>query len=135
MNRRGNTIIEYAIIIGLIVAALTAMNTFMKRGLQGKIKDMTDYYISNQQVEEMDPTIVERISQKDTLSNSTADTTGLIGGAVASSFTKTDDMDYSSKATIDDNLPFNPFNSADKGLAPVVPVTPYVDPNKQTRGK
>lgn len=135
MNRRGNTIIEYAIIIGLIVAALTAMNTFMKRGLQGKIKDMTDYYISNQQVEEMDPTIVERTTQKDTLTNSTVDSTGLVGGGVLSSFAKTDDIDYSSEATIDDNLPFNPFTSADKGLAPVVPVTPYVDPNKQAKGR
>ncbi len=34
---------EYAILIGLIIAAATAMQTYIKRGLQGRIKGGVDY--------------------------------------------------------------------------------------------
>ena len=41
-NRRAQTTAEYAILIGLVVAALVAMQTYVKRGLQGRMKDATD---------------------------------------------------------------------------------------------
>ncbi len=45
MNKKANALIEYALIIGVAVAALFAMNIYMKRGLQGRVKDMADYFI------------------------------------------------------------------------------------------
>jgi hypothetical protein len=34
---------EYVIVLGLIVAAVMAMQTYVKRGFQGRIKDAVDY--------------------------------------------------------------------------------------------
>lgn len=38
----GQSIIEYAMFIAVVVLALLAMQVYLKRGLQGKIKDMAD---------------------------------------------------------------------------------------------
>jgi Flp pilus assembly pilin Flp len=40
-NRRAQNIMEYAIIIALVTAALIAMQLYMRRGLQGRIHDMS----------------------------------------------------------------------------------------------
>lgn len=39
---RGQSITEYAVFITVVVMALLAMQIYLKRGLQGKIKDMAD---------------------------------------------------------------------------------------------
>ena len=49
MSRRsskGQSTAEYAIVIGLVIAAAVAMQVYVKRGLQGKIKDATDWTTS-----------------------------------------------------------------------------------------
>ena len=43
-NKRAQSTAEYAILIGLVVAALLAMQTYVKRGLNAKMKDATDTY-------------------------------------------------------------------------------------------
>jgi len=45
-NRKAQTTAEYAILIGLVVAALVAMQTYVKRGLQGRMKDATDTLVT-----------------------------------------------------------------------------------------
>ncbi|MDD5500964.1 MAG: hypothetical protein PHH57_04680 [Candidatus Omnitrophica bacterium] len=40
---KGQSTAEYAIVIGLVIAAAVAMQVYVKRGLQGKIKDAVDY--------------------------------------------------------------------------------------------
>lgn len=42
---------EYVIVLGLIVAAVIAMQTYVKRGFQGRIKDAVDYVDQNEQNE------------------------------------------------------------------------------------
>lgn len=42
LNRKGQNTAEYAIVIGLVVAALFAMQTYVKRGVQARVKDHTD---------------------------------------------------------------------------------------------
>ena len=39
---RGQATVEYAVIIAVIIAALLAMQVYMKRGVQGKLRDATD---------------------------------------------------------------------------------------------
>ncbi len=41
-NARGQSTLEYAIIIMVVVGALLAMQIYMKRGLEGKLKDSSD---------------------------------------------------------------------------------------------
>ncbi|MCK9432777.1 MAG: hypothetical protein PHN16_05915 [Candidatus Omnitrophica bacterium] len=41
--RKGQSTAEYAIVIGLVIAAAVAMQVYVKRGIQGKIKDAVNY--------------------------------------------------------------------------------------------
>ncbi len=42
LNKKGQGTLEYAIIIAVVVAALIAMQVYIKRGLQGKLKQSSD---------------------------------------------------------------------------------------------
>jgi uncharacterized protein (UPF0333 family) len=46
-NKRAQSTAEYAILIGLVVAALIAMQTYVKRGLNAKVKDATDIFATS----------------------------------------------------------------------------------------
>ena len=41
--RKGQSTAEYAVVIGLVIAAAVAMQVYVKRGIQGKMKDATDF--------------------------------------------------------------------------------------------
>ena len=42
MGKRAQTTIEYAVLIGVIVAGLIAMQVYLKRGMQGRLKASAD---------------------------------------------------------------------------------------------
>lgn len=42
-NNKAQSTAEYVIVLGLIVAAVVAMQSYIKRGFQGRIKDAVDY--------------------------------------------------------------------------------------------
>ena len=42
LNKKAQSIQEYVIVFGLVVVALISMQTYMKRGIQGAVKDMAD---------------------------------------------------------------------------------------------
>lgn len=46
-NKRAQNTAEYAILIGVIVAAAIAMQIYVRRGMQARIKDAVDYSMSN----------------------------------------------------------------------------------------
>ena len=39
---QGQATLEYAVILAVVIAALLAMQNYMKRGVQGKLRDATD---------------------------------------------------------------------------------------------
>lgn len=41
-DRKGQSTLEYGLIIAVVVAALLAINYYMKKGVQGKLKESTD---------------------------------------------------------------------------------------------
>ena len=41
-KKKGQSTLEYAVLIVIIIAALLAMNQYIKRGLQGRLKIATD---------------------------------------------------------------------------------------------
>ena len=45
-SKKGQSTAEYAIVIGLVLAAAVAMQTFVKRGMQGKFKKAVDNFSS-----------------------------------------------------------------------------------------
>ena len=48
-HMKGQSTVEYAIILGVVVAGLIAMQTYVKRGLQARYHDATKY-LANQSV-------------------------------------------------------------------------------------
>lgn len=42
LRNKGQSTLEYALVIAVIVAALIAMQTYIKRGFQGKLKSASD---------------------------------------------------------------------------------------------
>ena len=43
-NKKGQNTVEYAVLIGLVVAVAVAMQTYVKRGIQGRFRDASDDY-------------------------------------------------------------------------------------------
>ena len=43
LMRKGQSTAEYAIVIGLVIAAAVAMQVYVKRSLQAKVKNAVDY--------------------------------------------------------------------------------------------
>ena len=41
-NRRGQSMAEYAIVLTVVIGAIVAMQLYVKRGLQAKVRDVTD---------------------------------------------------------------------------------------------
>jgi uncharacterized protein (UPF0333 family) len=42
-NRKGQNIAEYSILIALVIGAAVAMQVYVKRGFQGRVKDAVDH--------------------------------------------------------------------------------------------
>ncbi|MFH1077573.1 MAG: hypothetical protein V1753_12235 [Pseudomonadota bacterium] len=42
VKTKGQSTLEYVILIGFVVAALIAMGVYMKRGIQGKLRESSD---------------------------------------------------------------------------------------------
>lgn len=49
-GRKGQNIAEYAILISLVIAAAIAMQTYVKRGLQGRVHNAVDHVGSGGEV-------------------------------------------------------------------------------------
>lgn len=81
--KKASALMEFAIVLGVVSAVLVTMNIYMKRGLQGKVKDMTDYFISAGQPaqENQVDSEVETTNQSNVHSSSTlVDKTDIGGG-------------------------------------------------------
>lgn len=46
-QQRGQSTAEYAIVLGVVIAALVGMQIYVKRGLNAKMKGVTDYMADN----------------------------------------------------------------------------------------
>jgi Flp pilus assembly pilin Flp len=68
-NRSGQSTLEYVILTGFVVAALIAMGTYMKRGMQGRLKESTDQVGQQYSAEHTtsDYTTETNTTQKETL--------------------------------------------------------------------
>lgn len=43
LNRKGQNIAEYSILIALVIAAAVAMQVYVRRGIQGRVADAVDH--------------------------------------------------------------------------------------------
>jgi len=65
-ERKGQSTLEYAVIIGVVVGALIMMQVYVKRGLSGRIKSASDE-IGDQ----FSPTATESVTTVNSVSSST----------------------------------------------------------------
>ena len=79
-NKAAAVFMDYVIILGLVSLILTAMNIYIKRGIQGKIWDMTRYFIGAPQVVEVNPS-ASTSSNSETIYDSNTTNEELLGGA------------------------------------------------------
>ena len=117
LNRIASSFMEYMIILGIISAVLWGMNIYVKRGIQGNVKDLTDFIIGKQQVTDISPT-AETTSSATSVYDSTVNTRDFLGGGwrVSSS----DKVDYTAESKIKDtDLPYtsSDFTTAEDGYS------------------
>jgi len=110
-DRTASSFMEYVIILGVASALLIGMNTYLKRGLQNRLKEMTDYFISPTQLVEINPTF----SQTETLSGATINNEDFIGGGTREARFET--RNIQAKSSVEDiEPPFQaPFTPAESG--------------------
>jgi len=75
-NLRGQSTLEYVILLGFVVAALITMGFYMKRGFQGRLRESTDqigqqYAAGNTS---SNYTTVTNVTQTENLTNGTTTT-------------------------------------------------------------
>lgn len=46
LNKKAQNMVEYAVLVALVIGAAVAMQTYVKRSLQAKVKDATDANIT-----------------------------------------------------------------------------------------
>lgn len=51
LNKRAQSTAEYVIILGLVVGAVVAMQSYIKRGMQGRIRDAVDFADQGEQAQ------------------------------------------------------------------------------------
>ncbi|MDD4986874.1 MAG: hypothetical protein PHQ43_14085 [Dehalococcoidales bacterium] len=81
IKRRGQSLWEYVAILGLVALAVTAINTYFKRGVQGRLKDLADSQISSEQY-------VAGGTQSDTLTNTQSSAQTTLQGNVTGTTTQ-----------------------------------------------
>ncbi|OGX45738.1 MAG: hypothetical protein A3G38_02030 [Omnitrophica WOR_2 bacterium RIFCSPLOWO2_12_FULL_51_8] len=80
-NKSGVSFMEYAVILGVASTVLLGMSTYIKRGIQGRVKEMTDNFISREQVIDINPELTVKVSSHtDSTSQSNIENEGFIGG-------------------------------------------------------
>lgn len=112
-NRKGQNVAEYAILIALVIGAAMAMQTYVKRGLQGRIKGATDtnigkkfgdfefktsqyepYYANSSAVVDSSRDSKDNVKSGMQIDRSVAEATVRKGGAEDSETTSRDNQDY-----------------------------------------
>lgn len=88
--RKGQTIQEYLVVLGLVAAAMIAMQAYVKRGVQGSMRDLADK-ISSEQFEAQDTTLSNSVTR----TGSSTETEHL--GTYTHSATETATSNYNSK--------------------------------------
>lgn len=117
--KKASALMEFAIVLGLVSAVLVTMNIYMKRGLQGKVKDITDYFISagqSAQEDQIDPEVETTSVVKANPVSTLVDKTN-IGGGKELTFSETNLISVESTTIDTGNSPTNPdLVSTDEGI-------------------
>ncbi|MBM3250499.1 MAG: hypothetical protein FJZ09_06665 [Candidatus Omnitrophica bacterium] len=77
---KANSLLEYALMLGVVSLALIGMNIYVKRGVQARVADLTDYFIGTDHATESSA-MTDTTSNTSSRVNAIHDMTGLLGGS------------------------------------------------------
>jgi len=117
-KNRGMTLIEYGLILIIVVVAFFAMNIYMKRGIQGRIKDMTDVFISNEQKDSGD--FAKRESETNVTTDATEIEETFAGGSRQIDSTITSKVSSNTTAYDEDTNFIGDYTPVDDSDAPTI---------------
>lgn len=100
-NRRATILTDYLVLFGVVSLILFSMQFYIKRGIQGRVKEMTDYFIGAAQVTETDPT-VEAGSESNSIFTSEATAQLLEGGRTRTSSLDSVTVEASSRSAAEE---------------------------------
>lgn len=82
--RRAEALFHYTIVVTIVALSLVAMSTYLRRGIQAKVKSLADSLISDKQLASLNDPETEK-STREISSNSNLSTNESFGGASSSS--------------------------------------------------
>ena len=102
--RRGQNLADLALIIGVVGLVFIGMETYIRRSVQGKVKNLTDYIISNEQSAEAPDTSAVN-SQTSTSSDSTMISIEKTGGGRSLTGNESSTSNYANDDNVNNTLP------------------------------
>lgn len=98
LSKRGQNLTEIVLLIGIVSLVFIGMEVYFKRGLNGRVKDLTDSLIGKKQAAYQQDTSGLKIntSVADSVFNSTATVEEVSGGGKSLQSTENSNVDYSS---------------------------------------
>ncbi len=115
-GRIGNIYIEYVVILGIVSLALIAMNVYMKRGMQGRLADMSDHFIGQEHAADSNPT-ANVTSKTTSVSNSSVNSDEFMDGSTRLVLAENRNIRARSRVVDEVKSSSSKFVSADKGYA------------------
>lgn len=118
-NKKATLFMEYVFTFGTIAMVFVLMNTHVKRTLQARLKDMTDYFIGTEQEQVQDPD-VDTESKTDVNQYASLQKLGLGDGKTITYIKDNTETEIKSKTEVPDDANYSPF--FDSGHAMINPV-------------
>jgi Flp pilus assembly pilin Flp len=88
---KSQSLIEVALLIGIVGLAIVGMEVYIRRGVQAKVKNLTDYIVSDEQAPDEDAAD----TQSSTSLETTVTTTEYMGGSKNSRSNESSTYTYS----------------------------------------
>jgi Flp pilus assembly pilin Flp len=79
LNKRANSLLEYALMAGVVSLALITMNIYIKRGVQARVADLSDYFLGTDHATESSA-MTDTTSNTSSRINAIHNMEGILGG-------------------------------------------------------
>jgi len=112
--RRASVVMEYALVLGLVSVILLSMQVFIKRGVQGRLEQMSDYFISKEHLVEVSPSK----STTNTTSDLHSESQAFIGGSTKLDYGEDKQIDARSEVREDSSTHTTSFFPAQRRQFP-----------------
>lgn len=123
-DKIANTFMEYAVLLGIVSLAFITMNTYIKRGLQGRLADMSDAFIGQEHAADANPT-ANVTSNSSVLANTNAMNDEFSDGSIRLALLEHKAIESRSRIVDDAKAPaYEDYIPAERGyVAPPTPLT------------